>query len=449
MFSFYRALAVLIYLVGTADMALVQGNGVARILGACFGAQSCMGLRWHYEANSSPIFNTVEDSEKWNCSVIDVLGTKEAANNVQLGFYMRSIVSHNSCVPHGKLFSQNRPYDAIPISFNYPVVYSSLDYSDFVVETSTGEKVTPDCAMLTPADESNEGLTVALAGYFGGRTAGTWPKSVSVISNLLLVDLSGSKTNPKTYDAKGLTLAITDGVRPWPNIIDRDSLNTETVGHVTELPAYGQGLEFTSELVMLQAVFYKFSTEGEGKKPSFPGKNHCRMDFNKTTHVIKVMGNGGFTTNGINELFPDDTAVLDVVLANGSSIDSHKYLGLADLGFDDSWTTATGRAGYKGDRDNFIDICLELTEEEAAAQGGGEISYVYLKAGAVMPPTGTTNARLNQGMYVAISHYPHYPYDVPYTTFMDQMTTFKAEIKCAVGVVVMVVTLIIYFLCWK
>lgn len=65
----------------------------------------------------------------------------------------------------------DRPYDAMPTTFNFPVEYDSLDITgaDFVVERSDGSLTRPVCAFLDPAAESNELHTVALLGHFGGR----------------------------------------------------------------------------------------------------------------------------------------------------------------------------------------------------------------------------------------------------------------------------------------
>lgn len=88
-----------------------------------------------------------------------------------------------------------RPYDAMPTTFNYPVLSSTLnkDGSDFEIIRADGTKTKPLCAFLVPADENNEGHTAALIGEFGGREKGTWPKSIEVVSDTLyLADITNN-----------------------------------------------------------------------------------------------------------------------------------------------------------------------------------------------------------------------------------------------------------------
>jgi len=67
-----------------------------------------------------------------------------------------------------------RPYDAMPTTFNFPVVYESLDIDggDFRITMSDGTFTKPVCAFLDPANEYNEGHTVTIIGHFGGREEG-------------------------------------------------------------------------------------------------------------------------------------------------------------------------------------------------------------------------------------------------------------------------------------
>lgn len=64
---------------------------------------------------------------------------------------------------------------------------------------------------------------------------------------------------------------------------------------------------------MLRAWLFEFSTLGEGEM--FP--NHCGIEFPATTHVIKILFNGGFTKNGIHPLVPSDTSLFTVMLPRG------------------------------------------------------------------------------------------------------------------------------------
>ena len=99
----------------------------------------------------------------------------------------------------------DRPFDAMPTTFNYPVLGSSLnrDGSDFMIVMSDGTKTSPFCAFLAPADENNEGHTVAIIGNYGGREQGTWPQSIEIVSDtLMLSDFANDMTPFKAKGAK-------------------------------------------------------------------------------------------------------------------------------------------------------------------------------------------------------------------------------------------------------
>ena len=83
-----------------------------------------------------------------------------------------------------------RPYDAMPVTFNFPVIYDTLDVNgdDFVITLADGSFTRPKCAILDPASEGNEMHTVALIGHFGGREAGQWPESIRIATDLKLYD---------------------------------------------------------------------------------------------------------------------------------------------------------------------------------------------------------------------------------------------------------------------
>jgi len=57
---------------------------------------------------------------------------------------------------------------------------------------------------------------------------------------------------------------------------------------------------------MLKAWMYPFTTKGE------TAENHCRVDFPSTTHVIKVMFNGGVSVDGLHPLIPSDVRFFSV-----------------------------------------------------------------------------------------------------------------------------------------
>ena len=79
--------------------------------------------------------------------------------------------------------------DGAPVTFSVQLDGASIAPSDFIVETATGERVTPDCATLRPAVEALELRTVLLIGTFG--TADSQPRAVEVVG--VLQELNGAE----------------------------------------------------------------------------------------------------------------------------------------------------------------------------------------------------------------------------------------------------------------
>jgi hypothetical protein len=69
--------------------------------------------------------------------------------------------------------------DGMPVTFSVRLDDATVTPEAFVVETASGEAVTPVCATLRPADEPLELRTVLLAGPFG--TPETPPRAVRVV----------------------------------------------------------------------------------------------------------------------------------------------------------------------------------------------------------------------------------------------------------------------------
>lgn len=78
--------------------------------------------------------------------------------------------------------------DGVPVTFSVQLDGATVSPEDFVVETATGARVTPDCATLAPAIEPLELRTVLLTGTFG--TAGAQLRAVEVVG--VLDDLDGN-----------------------------------------------------------------------------------------------------------------------------------------------------------------------------------------------------------------------------------------------------------------
>ena len=79
--------------------------------------------------------------------------------------------------------------DGAPVTFSVQVDGASVAPSDFIVETATGDRVTPECATLRPAVEALELRTVLLIGTFG--TANSQPRAVEVVG--VLQELNGEE----------------------------------------------------------------------------------------------------------------------------------------------------------------------------------------------------------------------------------------------------------------
>jgi len=246
---------------------------------------------------------------------------------------------------------------------------------------------------LDPAIEKNEGHTVSLIGHFGGRSEKDWPKCIHVASeNLKLFDIFNNKEIP----AVGLALLRTDGARPW------------TQGETQ----YGESMEYTSSLVMLKAWVYKFSTIGE----DMSAQNHCQVNFRTTTHVIKILFNGGFTRDGVHSLLPTDTSLFTINLKDGRILTSKEFIGLADLGFAGDETYKTNFQAYRQDGDNYLDLCLNFGFQDRSA----EIESVEIQYGAVNPPRGNAG-NLAHSVKVEAPGARVFPYHMAYKSVSAQM----------------------------
>ena len=115
-------------------------------------------------------------------------------------------------------------------------------------------------------------------------------------------------------------------------------------------------MSYESGLVMLKAWMYPFTEKGE------TSNNHCRNDFPSTTHVIKVMFNGGISKDGYHPMIPSDTRLFNIFKPRATKVLWNKFLGLADLGNGDVWKTWPQT--YETDGDNYIDLCLQLTADD-------------------------------------------------------------------------------------
>lgn len=159
---------------------------------------------------------------------------------------------------------------------------------------------------------------------------------------------------------------------------------------------------------MLKAHGFKFTTRGES------ADNHCRVGFPATTHVIRIMFNGGMTKDGIHPLLPNDTSYFTVLMKRGKTLLWNNFIGLADLGSDESWKTTP--EVYPTDGDNFLDLCLQLGADDNFA----DITSVLIQANSVFPPRGTGPNVQHQ---VKVDQLPEdqYPYSRNIETAADKI----------------------------
>lgn len=101
------------------------------------------------------------------------------------------------------------------ITFNYPIVHTSLDIKgsnfEFVLHDDTMAR--PACAIMENGFEGNEQHAVRLIGHFGERDAGKGPKSVKIIGDLKLH--KNDVTPNKEVSAKGLKMESSAGGNQW------------------------------------------------------------------------------------------------------------------------------------------------------------------------------------------------------------------------------------------
>lgn len=105
--------------------------------------------------------------------------------------------------------------NGVPVTFSVRLKADTLSTEDFAVETATGDKVTPVCATLAPADEPLEARTVLLAGKFGTPEAPL--RAVEVVGDLEAADgtsVKGLRTTDITPLAAGPSLVLAERFAP-------------------------------------------------------------------------------------------------------------------------------------------------------------------------------------------------------------------------------------------
>jgi hypothetical protein len=159
--------------------------------------------------------------------------------------------------------------DNIPVTFNWFILRSSIQTTDFQVVRSDGTSATPTCALQFPPDESDEGQTVNLIGDFGDALNGPTPVAIRVVGAL-------EGTAPRTSRWRQIAPLPEANVEPLPegpNIVDAWTLtpaiydgdvNPCTVGNTfvrvmwsNGLTAYPSGAEVGAPVVASYRATYQ------------------------------------------------------------------------------------------------------------------------------------------------------------------------------------------------
>jgi hypothetical protein len=162
--------------------------------------------------------------------------------------------------------------DNIPVTFNWFILRSSIQTTDFQVVRSDGSSATPTCALQFPPDESDEGQTVNLIGDFGDSVNGPIPVAIRVVGAL-------QGTAPGTIRWRQIAPLQEANVEPLPkgpNIVDAWTLtpaiyhgdaNPCTVGKTfvrvtwsNGVTAYPTGAEVGAPVVASYRATYKLRT---------------------------------------------------------------------------------------------------------------------------------------------------------------------------------------------
>jgi len=282
------------------------------ILSALYGYDDCIGGVNEFDTDEE----YMEDLKRRNCTVVegpDGVEVTNVASAARIRFACKNI--HLSWL------------DGMPIVFNFPL--KELPAKEAIeVSLSDGSTVTPDCMLLAPADEANELDTLLILGQFGDGARDTVrPIGVSVVGSILLTVPDGE------VDAIGLSYH------------DEGDMNY-----------------VASSVRLSYARMWDVSEFSEGTHyplwplPSSTYPNTCEVLFPSTTHVVRMAFSGGITLDGVTSVRPSSPGIF--TLRTSSTQEEIPYLGLADLGKAESDDNQ-----YTSDGDNYLDICLDLTDK--------------------------------------------------------------------------------------
>merc|ERR1712150_11121 len=81
------------------------------------------------------------------------------------------------------------------------------------------------------------------------------------------------------------------------------------------------------------------------------------------THIVRMGFSGGVTLDGVNSILPTTPGIFTIL--SSPTMKEISYLGLADLG---KTVSVEPTALYQSDGDNFLDICLNLENNQEVVE---------------------------------------------------------------------------------
>lgn len=256
---------------------------------------------------------------------------------------------------YGSLFSTTATkFDNIPICFSFPILPSSVDSTQFLIQLNNGMYIKPLKFTFSPNTKFNEKQCIVVCGYFNNKiTSG--PNAIYPIT-LSIVEA----TNGKRMMAVG------------PN-----GLYDMTGKTVNCSNPYSEPLEIASAILTkynLPGIYNYLGDIGCGINKIEDSNSSYELYGNDAEYRIRIFTKGGYSPNGIISMFPNyyekyfylqhknpiTGEITDLKKSNYKYLFDNctKYveiIGLADLGIKQSSYNQT----YIEDHDNQIDIVLK------------------------------------------------------------------------------------------
>ena len=189
-----------------------------KVISAFFDNENCVGFTTETFKYARRAPEEAVNAKKYKCRVVSsVIGKTEVApiedirkDDTSTNRPMSSSIDY--MCPGLKT---GGPYDQLFVTFNFPVVQSTMAIkgTDFTVTTGADKKVVPLCAIIDPGQEGNEGHQVQLLGDFGGKLEAEWPKAVQVTSETLMLNdiVAAKQISAKCLEIKADKVAWVKG----------------------------------------------------------------------------------------------------------------------------------------------------------------------------------------------------------------------------------------------